>query len=108
MVRHPLGLTAAQLCKICNKDKAAVSRAVAEMEDKGLIIKGGNSAYRADLLLTQEGRRAAEYVCRRATIAVEAAGQGLTGEQRQVFYSTLQLIAENLDKISKEGIPEGN
>ena len=32
MRRNPQGITASQLCTICDKDKAAISRTVAELE----------------------------------------------------------------------------
>ena len=35
--RYPQGLTAARLSEVCGKDKAAVSRALAEMERKGKL-----------------------------------------------------------------------
>ena len=108
LVRRPDGLTSTQLCEICDKDKAAVSRAVGEMEEKGLLVREstGETMYRAKLKLTEEGRRAALFVCGRAQSAVAAAGRGLSEEARTAFYSSLGLIAQNLHTISKEGIPE--
>ncbi|MBQ8536518.1 MAG: MarR family transcriptional regulator [Clostridia bacterium] len=106
MSRFPEGVTAAQLCDICEKDKAAVSRAVAEMEDKGLLVREGTSGYRAPLKLTAQGLDAADFVCQRAQAAVAAAGHGLTDEKRSVFYEALGLIASNLQRISREGIPD--
>ena len=35
--RYEEGLTSSELCEICDKDKAAVSRIIAEMEEKGLV-----------------------------------------------------------------------
>ena len=108
MSRYAGGITASQLCEICDKDKAAVSRAVGEMEEKGLLMREstGETMYRAKLKLTEEGRRAALFVCGRAQSAVAAAGRGLYEEARAAFYSSLGLIAQNLHTISKEGIPE--
>lgn len=105
--RYPEGITSARLCEICDKDKAAVSRAVAEMELKGLLSRrsAGDNAYRARLCLTEAGLTAAEHVSRRAVLAVEAAGKGLSEEQRAVFYGALGQIADNLHTISREGIP---
>lgn len=105
---HPDGLTCGQLCEICDKDRAAISRIVSEMEEKGLVIREGanDNMYRALIRLTDEGRRAAEFVCARAVPAVAAAGRGLTDENRKIFYEALDLIAANLEKISREGIPE--
>lgn len=108
LTRFPEGITATRLCEVCDKDKAAVSRAVADMERKGLLYRqnAGDSGYRALLMLTEAGREAAGFVHRRAQWAVEAAGRGLTEEQRAVFYQTLNQIADNLHRISQEGIPE--
>lgn len=107
MRRYPEGVTSAQLCEICEKDKAAVSRAVTEMEEKGLIFResSGDTLYRARLHLTKEGEKAADFVCERARLAVDAAGKGLIDEDRKVFYAALDLIAGHLQQICKEGIP---
>ena len=73
MRRFPDGVTATQLCEICDKDKAAVSRAVSEMEVKGVLKREGKNPYRALLKLTDEGNKAANFVCERAEIAVRDA-----------------------------------
>ncbi len=106
MRRLKKGVTAAKLCEVCNKDKAAVSRAVSEMEEKGLIYREGVAGgYRARLFLTEAGERAANHVCNRAEIAVTVADEGLSEERRKDFYETLDLLAANLQKITQEGLP---
>ena len=106
--RYPEGITAAGLCEVCDKDKSAVSRVVAEMEAKGLVIRetDGISQYRAKLRLTPEGEAAAEFVRQRASAAVELAGKGLSEEDRKAFYSELERICVSLQRISQIGIPE--
>ena len=101
------GITAAQLSELCGKNKADVSRMVAILESKGLVKKQavGDNMYRARLVLTQEGRNAAEQVRERAALAVELAGSGLSEEERENFYKALELITVNLQRLSKEGIP---
>ena len=37
LARSPEGLTAAQLCALCCEDKAAISRTLAELENKGYL-----------------------------------------------------------------------
>ena len=105
MSRFPDGITAAQLCEICDKDKAAVSRIVAELEAKGLAVREGTN-YRALVRLTESGRDAARFVRERAHIAVTLAGKGITDEERKAYCAALDQIAANLQIISKEGIPE--
>ena len=108
MARFPDGITATELCEVCEKDKAAVSRIIANMETKGLVMrKGRNStSYRARLILTDEGRKAAHFVNERARLAVKKAEIGLSENEITLFYETLALIASNLQNISKEGLPE--
>lgn len=105
--RAPEGVTAAQLCESCGRDKADVSRAMAEMEQKGLVYRNtaAGKAYRARLLLTPEGENAARDICQRASLAVEYAGQGYSQAQRDTFWQVLDTIAGNLHQLSKEGIP---
>lgn len=104
--QHPEGITSVQLCDYCEKDKAAVSRSVAELEEKGLLYRNQNngSSYRAVLTLTEKGIRAAEAVSQKAQLAVEQAGAGLNDAQREVFYQVLALIAGNLHTICKNGL----
>ncbi len=105
---YPEGITAAQLGEICRKNKADVSRMVRILERRGLVRKktlGGNF-YRAKLLLTGAGRQAAEHVKQRAAVAVELAGDGMTDEEREIFYRCLERITVNLQTLSKEGLPE--
>ena len=102
------GVTAAKLGELCCKNKADVSRMVAILEKKGLVRKeaiGGN-LYRAKLVLTEEGKQAAEHVQQRAAVAVELAGSGMSEEEREVFYRCLELITSNLQTLSKEGLPQ--
>lgn len=108
MARHPEGVTAAQLCTLCDKDKAAISRTVAELEEAEMLVRHlhGNNRYRAQLMLTERGRDAAAQVAERAKYAVEQAGSGLSDEQRAVFYYALGLIADNLQSICDEGLNE--
>lgn len=106
--RYQEGITASQLCEVCDLDKAAVSRAVAEMTKRGLLerVCANETAYRARLKLTDKGREAADYVNRLALAAVETAGRELTDEDRMVLYGALESIAAKLAIICKEGIPE--
>lgn len=106
--RHPEGITAAQLCAVCEKDKAAVSRTVAELEQAGLVRRADHngSRYRALLTLTEIGYDAARAVNERARLAVDQAGAGLDDAQREVFYRVLALIAGNLHAICKDGLKD--
>ena len=107
MSRFPEGVTSGELVKLCDKDKAAISRVVTEMERKGLVERGAaGSTYRAPVKLTEKGVEAANFVRTRAGAAVEAASRGLADEDRVVLYKALELIASNLQTLCKQGIPE--
>ena len=108
MKRFPEGITSTKLCEICNKDKAAVSRVVGEIEKKGLVIRENikETVYRAKIKLTETGEAAAAHVLERGERAVAAGGVGLSEEDKKVFYKALSLIYENIDIMTKEGIPK--
>ena len=53
------------------------------------------------------GKEAARHVRERAALAVELAGSGLTAQEREVFYKALEQITVNLQKLSKNGLPNG-
>lgn len=104
--RHPEGLTSAELCALCEEDKAAVSRTVADLESQGLLVRSGVQRYRSLLTLTDRGREAAGQMDERISRAVDAAGQGLTDTQRADFYRALLLVAANLQQLCQEGAGE--
>ena len=110
MSRNPEGITAAQLCEICEKDKAAISRTVAELEKTGMVIRDDSSGkrYRTNLLLTEKGSAVAQSVNRTVYLAVSRAGEGYDAENRQTFVRVLNTIAGNLQAICKDGLEERN
>lgn len=106
MSQYPQGITAAALCQICERDKAAISRTLAELEQQGMVCRQepNGSRYRARLVLTPQGQAAAQTVGQKAQLAVEQAGAGLDDHQREVFYEVLAKIADNLHNVCKNGI----
>lgn len=106
MNKHPEGITAARLCEACEKDKAAVSRTLTELEEAGMILRENRngSRYRSNLTLTEQGKAAAETVVAKARLAVELAGTGFGEEEREVFYRVLAIIAGNLHKLCRDGL----
>ncbi len=106
LYRHREGLTAAELCTVCAKDKAEVSRAIAQLEERGLMCKEhvNQNRYRAKIKLTESGITLAEEINNQARRAVEYGGNGLTEEERQVFYKALNVISENLKTLDENGL----
>ena len=108
MSRCPEGLTATKLSELSDRDKAGISRIVTEMEENGLITRQCNkdNFYRAKLILTDKGKEIASHVQKKAIEAVGEAGDGISDEDRRVFYECLGTIASNLKKISAEGLSD--
>lgn len=106
MERYPEGITAARLCDICEKDKAAISRTVAELEQTGLVLRSNpdGKRYRSSLVLTKKGREIAANVNELVYYAVSQASSGYGPEDRQTFVNVLSMIAGNLQSISMVGI----
>lgn len=104
--QNPEGLTSAQLCEMCGRDKADVSRAMMLLEEKNLVCREGENTYRARLVLTSSGVQAAKQVEGRACVAVELAGKDISDEDRKTFYAALSSITDNLRKLSQDGLPK--
>lgn len=102
LLRASEGISAPRLGEICGRDKADVSRMLGVMQHEGLVSREGD--YRAVWSLTDSGREMAEYVARRASCAVEHAGDCLDDAQREAFYTALEGIAGNLQRIAREGL----
>lgn len=100
--KHPEGLTGGQLAERCEEDKAAVSRAVAELEEAGLVhcdAPEGKKRYRARIFLTEAGTDLAAAVAERVEAILEQVGGALPEETRRIFYETLTCIAGNLQAL---------
>lgn len=108
MSRYPDGITSSQLRTVCDKDKAAISRTVADLEREGMVerITNNGNRYRAMLKLTPQGQAAASAVMERAQLAVEKASEGMSDAERAVMYRALGLIAGNLQNICAEGLED--
>lgn len=108
MSKHPQGITAARLCEACEKDKAAISRTLAELEEAGMVIRENRngSRYRSSLMLTEQGKAAAAAVVEKARLAVELAGTGFDESEREIFYRVLAIIAGNLHNLCRDGLEQ--
>ena len=102
VLRYNGEITASQLCELCGKDKADVSRGVSRLEAIGMLQRVGSNPYRAKLQLTQEGISAAQAVRETAQTIVDRVGGDLTAENRAVFYEVLASVTANLEKLCKE------
>ena len=99
------GMTAAELCEVCEEDKAAVSRSILFLEQQNYLPReipaereGRQMAkhYRAPLALTEEGSRIAGEIAEKVDRVLEAVSQGVSEEDRTIMYAALEQINRNL------------
>ena len=97
-------LTAKELCDACDEDKAAVSRAIKYLETEGFLACESKTEkrYKSPLFLTEKGKLAAEKLAQKVDSYVDLASVGLSDNDRKIFYDSLILISENLQKICDE------
>ena len=108
MDRNPEGITAAELCTICGKDKAAISRTLSELVQSGMITRldPNGKRYRSRLYLTERGKAVAKQVDDRVHMAVSQVSARYDVESREVFVHVLDRIAVNLQELCKQGLDE--
>ena len=94
--QYPTGLTASQLCGLCTEDKAAISRTVSELKNRGYVTSLSQKAYRAMLTLTTAGQEVARKFDQLIEGWVSTGGDGLSDEEWFDFYKTLSTITDNL------------
>ena len=97
------GLTATELCKLCSEDKAAISKALSALEEKDYIQfeNGENKKYRSKYFLTNDGEYVISKVYEKIFNAVNFGGSGLSDEDRDIFYKSLNMINSNLEILCK-------
>ncbi len=95
-------MTAAELCERCEEDKAAISRSLEYLESSGYLHPQAGKRYRAKLLLTPTGQQAGAEVARRINRILEAAGAGLSEQEREIMYRAMEKISVNLENIIRQ------
>ncbi len=99
--KNPQGLTAKELSELTLEDKAAISRALKMMQEKGYVIYDPNRR-NSTIKLTEEGKQFTNVICTRAEKAVAAGSMDFTEAERIFFYRSLGVINENLRTYYKE------
>lgn len=94
-------LTVKELKEICNEDKAAISRTLDYLEVNGFLTYeiSDNKKYKAHLYLTEKGQRVGKLISNKIDKFLEEASLGLTDEDRQVLYKSLEKINDNLNRL---------
>ena len=102
LARNEAGLTAGDLVKSTLEDKAAISRALGLLTEKGLATYDSRK-YNSAARLTARGKEVAADIERKADRAVSAGMDGSLDESaRQALYASLAKISRNLEAYYTE------
>ncbi len=95
--RREGGLTATELSKLTLEDKAAISRALGTLRERG-YVNYDTKRYNSRVTLTDEGKKVACFISERAENYVSAGGGELTEADRETMYRSLASVSERLEE----------
>ncbi len=101
--KNPDGLTPMQLCQLCGEDKAGISKSLSALKEKNYILADdkGDKKYRIIYKITEAGKNVYEKINSTIVSIVEKVGDGLSDEERCIFYKSLDIIVSNLQSFYK-------
>lgn len=107
LVKYPEGLTAAELARLVDVSRAAMSRIVAHLAEDGLVEVGDAededaSKYRAPVRLTEKGYEAARPLDDIIHRVLDEAGGELAFRERLQMYDSLNHILERLRTFARD------
>lgn len=98
-------LTAKDICSLCQEDKAAVSRALKDLETKGFIVcesDNNRKKYNSCLSLTESGEKVAKQILKTIESIMEYDKNFISEKELTEFYQTFNKIYTNLKNISEK------
>ena len=106
LYNHPEGLTRTKIVRLCNIDKAQVSRVINDLCSKGYVIETENENinYRKRLLLTPMGKDTTAQINETILYLTPVVSKDIPEEDLAVFYKTFDIICTRLKEA--EGILE--
>lgn len=99
--KNPQGLTVTQMAEACKEDKAAVSRCMAQLVERGLVQSNfpeNKRSYRTRLTLTASGQELVAKIYQKVDAAMIGGSSGLTEAQRENLYAAMEIIINNLSR----------
>ena len=103
LAMHPEGLTAAEIAAVSMIDRSLVSREIAALKRGGYVEceeTGSKRNYNARITLTEDGKQLAEKITREAIEVQSKVDAGITDEELESFYLTLEKLYKNFTSIS--------
>lgn len=105
LLRHPDGITASELAAESMIDRSLISRELEPLKEMGYIETAGDPKkrnYNAKIKLTEKGKEVAENIGDLALDIQLHAGAGISEEELDSFYHTLEKLNKNLLGIAEE------
>lgn len=105
LAQYPEGITPTKLCQLISVDKAATSRALSELLEKGYVCypdSDGQKKYRTPVLLTESGMEITKQMDCIICDVVNEIGGDLSVEERSCMYHALDTIEQNLEQLSRK------
>ena len=98
------GLSATELARCCEIDKAQVSRCMKEMVDKGLIYRDDQDGrrYKQKYRLTEAGVAAARDIEDTSRSVQKTVHKGLSAEDMEAFYRITTIMCRNFAELYEE------
>lgn len=95
------GASVTHLSEICGEDKAAMSRTISELSEKGLVFvdESDGKKYRNPVRLTEAGNNVAKVVASKVDAMLAQGSADVDEEERKQLYATLAKVLKNLNKI---------
>ncbi len=105
LIDKPEGLTASEIARKNNINRSLVSREVEELINEKIVCYGcmnpNSGKYNAKIVLTEKGQGIAEEIFRIGIDSQNKTSADVSEEELELFYSVLERMSENLDRISK-------
>lgn len=103
LYRNKEGKSLNELCALCFEDKGALSRAISDLEGRGLVTSiPSEMKYKRPYILTEEGRELGQKIEAQTSLMVDKGANGILPEERDAFYKKLELVDNNLAQVCKQ------
>ena len=102
---HPDGMTASELANESMIDRSLISREIEKLKELGYIETDENKGkrnYNTKIRLTEKGREVAAVIGDIALSVQTRANAGITEQDLEGFYTTLEKLHKNLAEIAEE------
>ncbi len=103
--RNPQGMSASELAADSSIDRSLISREIKNLERAGCIrfdSPGGKQTYNCKILLTPKGEELACRIGREGVRIQEKLSEGISEEELQSFYKTLETLHRNFVALLEE------